>query len=250
MITIRSRTNIILSAVLIFWLNGCVSTSEQVKPVMGEFPAEPVAEKFFQIKELLKTEEDLSNQQETASPLNEEVADEIILTGYVFGKTKFEGVVKTSYVQLSINELAASDKTYKLIIGDKARQQSFPWETQTVKPGYFFIELPPGEYRISSITIPVGTSTATEPMDVVFKVQQDKYTYLGTMDVIGTREKIKLGGVPVIQPGFEYSLDRLDERNEALQEFKLHYSESASDFNVDLMRINRFSNLDFPSSIP
>jgi hypothetical protein len=87
-------------------------------------------------------------------------------------------------------------------------------------------------------------------MDVVFKVQQDKYTYLGTMDVIGTREKIKLGGVPIIQPGFEYSLDRLDERDEALQEFRLRYSESASDFNVDLMRINRFSNLDFSTSMP
>ena len=117
--------------------------------------------------------------------------------GLIFAKTIFEGIVKTSYVELAIVDQSDESKKFQLIIGDKERQKNFPWEVQAVKPGYFFIELPEGQYRIKSMSIPVGTTKAQEPIDIVFDVTAKQATYLGTLKVSGTKEKIKLGGVPV-----------------------------------------------------
>jgi len=157
-------------------------------------------------------------------------------TGTIFAKTVFEGVVKTSYVQLAIVDTHDPAKVYDLYIGDQARQKSFPWNMQTVSPGYFFVELPPGTYRFQSITIPVGTTLATEPMDVVFEVFADKIVYLGTLRVMGIDEKIRIGGVPIIKPGFEYALQVLDERDEAKAELKTRFPEQKNELVFMLMK--------------
>jgi len=169
--------------------------------------------------------------------------------GSVFAKTMFEGVVKTSYVTLTITDTAESRQSYQLIIGDRERQKDFPWEVQTVGPGYFLVELPAGEYRFSAITIPVGQKTATEPMDVVFQVESEKTAYLGTLKVVGTKEKIKLGGVPVIKPGFEYRIEVLDQTSEAESEFSRRFGKEEISFTVDLMQIRMTDNLSLPESL-
>lgn len=161
----------------------------------------------------------------------------VLPMGRILAKTIFEGIVQTSYVKLDIVDQAAPQKNFQLIIGDQARQQNFPWQIQTVQPGYFFIELPAGDYRFSALTIPVGTTVATEPMDVTFTVKENKVVYLGTMKVLGTKDKIKLGGVPLIKPGFEYSVQVLDEEPEARGEFEQRYRQHG-EFEADLMEVH------------
>ena len=165
-----------------------------------------------------------------------------LMIGMIFAKTDFSGVVKTSYVQLAIVDQSDENKSYVLIIGDEARQLNFPWKTQTVNPGYFFIELPVGRYKIRSLTIPVGQTTATEPMDINFEVKANKITYMGTLKVDGMKEKIKLGGVPLIKPGFEYSIEIVDQREEAVLELKKRYPQRKGDVEFRLMEINRPTN--------
>ena len=167
---------------------------------------------------------------------DEIIEDEFVPVGSVFAKTQFDGVVKTSYVQLTILH-ADDEKDFRLVIGDKDRQRNLPWEIETVEPGYFFIALPVGEYRIKEIAIPVGTTTAVEPIDIAFSVTEDKMTYLGTLKVLGLKEKIKLGGVPVIKPGFEYEVEVVDERDEALQELRIRRPESVLSVEINVMKI-------------
>ncbi len=179
--------------------------------------------------------------KEDQQPAKAEGTDEEIPvpTGMIFAKTDFQGIVKTSYVRLSIVDNAARSNTYQLYIGDKGRQKNFPWEVQTVKPGYFFIKLPVGVYRIDSISIPVSTTMAEEPMDITFEVGLDKVIYIGTLRVVGTKEKIKLGGVPLIKPGFEYTAELIDERKEALEEIRRRFPDRGRDVRIRLMHINR-----------
>lgn len=151
--------------------------------------------------------------------------DEAVPVGTIFGKTIFEGVVKTSYVRFTIVDQSDPAKTYQLYIGDKARQKSFPWKTQTVKPGYFFIDLPEGDYRITTISIPVGTTLAAEPMDITFGVEADRIVYLGTLKVVGTKQRVRLGGVPIIKPGFEYQVQMTDDSEEADTELRRRFPE-------------------------
>jgi hypothetical protein len=169
-----------------------------------------------------------------------------VKTGMIFAKTAFEGVVKASYVRLSIVDQTDHQRTYQLVIGDEARQQNFPWEIQKVQSGYFFIELPVGFYRIQSISIPVGTTVATEPMDIAFHVRPNKAIYIGTLNVVGTKEKIKIGGMPVIKPGFEYTVDLIDERDQAIRELYQRFPKKADKIEVHLMQINQRSNTDSP----
>ncbi|MCK5581474.1 MAG: hypothetical protein KAJ18_09415 [Candidatus Omnitrophica bacterium] len=211
----------LLSFLFVLHLVGCATVAPPAQPV-------PPAIKEIQLpkKEIKKKE---------VVPL-EQAEEESILLGKVFAKTIFEGVVKTSFVQLSIFDQSDPDKIYQLYIGDKTRQQSFPWHIHTVHPGYFFIELPPGSYRISSISIPVGTAVATEPMDIVFQVQDSKILYLGTLKVVGEKEKIKLGGVPIIKPGFEYSIEITDDRQEAFAELQARFPDWTEESGVLLMK--------------
>ncbi|MDZ4242794.1 MAG: hypothetical protein U1D99_08200 [Candidatus Omnitrophota bacterium] len=160
----------------------------------------------------------------------------------IFAKTEFEGVVKASYIKLSIIDQKDPAKTYDLVIGDKTRQQEFPWNSETVRPDYFFIELPMGSYRIRSLSIPVGSTMATEDMDVAFEVRPEKIIYLGTLKVTGTKETVKLGGVPVLKPGFEYTIHILNEQPEAFNEFYKRFPNLPRSLDVQLMKDLRQAN--------
>ncbi|MCA9402000.1 MAG: hypothetical protein KC713_10250, partial [Candidatus Omnitrophica bacterium] len=148
-----------------------------------------------------------TNEMYEESPLSVESGEEKVVKqkGLIFAKTDFQGVLKTSFVRLLLEDQANPNQKLQLHIGNKT-DVGFLWDFKTVEPGHFFIELPEGKYRIVSISIPVGTTLAQEEMDVSFEVFPNQATYLGTLLVVGTKEKIKLGGVPVIKPGFEYTL--------------------------------------------
>ena len=235
------RNSVLLTAMLSM-LIGCSSTLlTQPTPVPVSLPAsEPQTEVVEQIV-------DAGSPQKEAIPSKEqqEIIKEAppIQTGMVFAKTVFDGVVKTSYVRLTIVDQEDETKDYQLYIGSKERQKEFPWGVQTVKPGYFFIELPMGKYKISSISIPVGTTVATEPMDINFNVDDTSVLYLGTLKVYGTRERIRLGGLPLIKPGFEYTLQILNEQKEALTEIESRFPELHKNMQVQLMKLNQDSNL-------
>jgi len=172
-----------------------------------------------------------------AAPQSPEIIpEEVPPRGMIFAKTEFEGVVKKSYVRLTIIDNNDQSKSYQLYIGDKSRQLDFPWSTETIQPGYFFIDLPVGTYTIASLAIPVGSTLASEVMNISFEVKPEKTCYLGTLRVVGTKEKIKLGGIPVIKPRFEYIATILDEYNEAAQEFKQRFSEKIGGLDIDLMK--------------
>lgn len=234
-----SRIHCGVFLIFVLFFPGCAATT--LPKTISEPPAVPVEESAGESPEaevVLLDEGLLSpgdNVVEEGEPM-------MVPFGTVFAKTVFEGVVKTSYVQLTIVDFTDPNKVFQLIIGDKARQKNLPWNIQTVKPGYFFITLPVGHYRINSITIPVGTTLATEPMDVSFDVELDKTIYLGTLKVIGEKERIKLGGVPIIKPGFEYTLQILDERTEAQKEFSRRFPEHGGRIDYQLMEVNAFNN--------
>lgn len=239
---------ILLFSSLIFFIlmGGCSSLpqSEDIKGPQTQPPA-PILEETVQEVTLHKDQP--SEQQGEEEGVEVETP---VPKGTIFAKTDFQGIVKASYVQLSIIDLADESKTYQLYIGDKARQQSFPWKIQTVQPGYFFINLPVGNYRIHSISIPVSTTVATEPMDITFEVKLDKIVYLGTLKVVGTKEKIKLGGVPLLKPGFEYTAELVDEREEAMEELRQRFQDLEGDVEVQLIEINRRSNIESPEENP
>lgn len=179
------------------------------------------------------------SHQPVKAPAQEEVQEEeLVPKGIVFAKTDFQGVLKSSFVELFVESLEDPDNKFQLHIGDKSSLQKFPWEVKTIEPGYFFLELPVGKYKMSSISIPVGSTMAVEKLDVSFEVIQDKAVYLGTLQVVGTKEKIKLGGVPVIKPGFEYSVMILDESQEGFSVMKQKYPEFSADILVELMQTN------------
>ncbi|MBF0569377.1 MAG: hypothetical protein HQL18_01190 [Candidatus Omnitrophica bacterium] len=136
--------------------------------------------------------------------------------GFVFGKTDFKGLLKAPYVKLTIVRKDDPKSELFFYVGSKANQSVTPWhEGKTIEPGYFYLQLAPGDYEITSIAIPVGSTEAEETVALDFRVTQDKLHYLGTLDVAGTKEKVKLGGVPVMKPGFEYELLIRDEFAEA-----------------------------------
>jgi len=163
-------------------------------------------------------------------------AKESLELSRVFGKTIFKGVLKTSYVKLSFVDLRDENKKYHLYIGDKFGSKLLPWETKTVEPGYFFLDLPVSRYRIYSISIPVGSSIATEDMDIIFSNEGGKVTYIGTLEVNGVGEKIKFGGIPLLIPGFDYVMDVLDEHQEALREFQVRFPLNQQKVSINLMK--------------
>ena len=63
-------------------------------------------------------------------------------------------------------------------------------------------------------------------------------SYLGTLKIDGTGERIKLGGVPVIQPGFEYIINIIDESQEAEIYFRQRYPEIQNEIVNNMMRVN------------
>lgn len=152
--------------------------------------------------------------------------------GVIFAKSDFQGILKAPYVKLLFEHQNDTDDKFQLNIGEKVEGDA----SRSVEYGYFFIELPAGPYKISSISIPVGSTLATEDMDLHFTVQPDTFTYLGTLKVTGTKEKIKLGGVPVIRPGFEYIVDIINEKDEAVKTFHERYPQVTQEAVVDLLK--------------
>lgn len=157
--------------------------------------------------------------------------------GVVFAKTVFEGVLKTSYVKLRFEGEGEDGRNFYLHIEEDPGERSLLWNDKTVKPGYFFIELPAGFYTISSIAIPVGSTLAEEDIHISFEVVPGSVCYIGTLRVVGTKEKIRLGGVPVIKPGFEYEVEVLDEREEGFFAFRSRYPDVPVELCAQLMKL-------------
>jgi len=172
----------------------------------------------------------------------EELEEYVQKKGVIFAKTNFQGLLETRYVKFLFEDLNDPEHKFQLHIGENSGQQTFPWDVKTVKPGYFFVELPTGQYKISSVTIPVGSTTATEQMNVSLEVLPDTICYVGTLKMIGTKEKIKLGGVPVIKPGFEYTVEVLDEHEEGADAFNQNYPNFPHEVSIKLMQVNKSQN--------
>ncbi len=217
--------------VLIF-LSGC-STAPQPKSLFTQKQKPPKTTKEASSKTKPSTEDNASDLHNMAE---EELKEYTKKYGVIFAKTDFQGVLQTSYVRLLFENVQHPENRFQLHIGDKSRNP-FPWDVTAVQPGYFFIELPAGEYKISSLSIPVGSTTASEPVDIKLKVIEDAITYIGTLKVVGTKETIKLGVVPVFKPGFEYSASVIDERQEAVAVFRQQYPNIQNEISVHLMRV-------------
>ncbi len=168
---------------------------------------------------------------EAKPPVKGPVAD-----GIIFGKADFQGVLKVEYVKLLIIDENNPGKEYELFFGDRDEPQPLWWQTSSVEPKYFFLELPAGKYRITSISIPVGTTLATEKTDIAFTVEKETVIYLGTLRVTGTDQKIRFGGVPLLRPGFDYKINIANEKEEAIKEFKARYPLIKRDIQVNLMK--------------
>jgi hypothetical protein len=143
-----------------------------------------------------------------------------ISKGIIFFKTQFEGILDSSYVKLIILDRINPKDMFELYLSDQREGNYLPWEIKIRKNGYSYLRLPVGKYRIATVSVPVGTTQATEVIDINFDVLPGKVLYLGTLILNGTKEKIRLGGVPIIKPGFEYTVKILDEAGEAESEFR------------------------------
>jgi len=220
-----------LALVIIF--SGC-ATAKEVQP-----PQEPIRileEEEVQVKEVSSAPESEERTEEDSSE-----AEEIQTQGIVFAKTEFEGVLKTNFVRLFLEHQENEKNKFQLHFGEKETQQIFPWEVKRVEPGYFFIELPSGPYTMSAVSIPVGTTMASEEMNITFEVVPDEVVYLGTLRMVGTKEKIKLGGVPVIKPGFEFNIEILNEEDQGLVAFEQNYPDVTKKVIIQLMQQNPIS---------
>lgn len=161
------------------------------------------------------------------------------LLAFVFGKTDFSGLLKTPYVRLLVVRRDDPSKQFFFIFGSKANQDVLPWkEGQLIEPGYFYLHLAPGPYRITEIAIPVASTMAEETVSLDFDVRPGVISYVGTLDVNGTKERVKFGGVPLVKPGFEYTLLVRDEFDEALEVLKERYADVRSAFKKELFKVN------------
>ena len=218
---------IFISFIAIFFLSGCislqkVSESEKIIPEQREA-------KFG----------DPNAPPELQNIKGEDLEEYVEKNGVIFAKTDFQGVLEAHYVRFLFEDQDDPEHKFQLHIGENSGQQAFPWDVKSVKPGYFFVELPAGRYKIVSVTIPVGSTTATEEMDVTLEVLPDAVCYVGTLKMIGTKEKIRLGGVPVIKPGFEYTIEVIDEREEGFEAFRKNYPNFSHGVSIKLMQVNQ-----------
>jgi hypothetical protein len=204
---------------ILFFLCGCQTLPHKTKATA--LPSQQTVQKT----------EEASPAPQPSEPPQEELPPQ----GMIVAKTEFEGVIKKSFIRLTIVDQNDRAKVYQLYIGDKSRQLDF-WNTETIEPGYFFVQLPAGSYSIASLSIPVGSSLASELMNITFEVRPERAVYIGTLNVVGTKEKIKLGGIPVIKPGFDYTVKISDEYNEAFKEFKQRFPENSENLEVHLMK--------------
>jgi len=211
-------------------LSGCISLQKVSEP-----------EKI--ISEQPKAEfEDPNIPLELQNIKDEDLEEYVEKKGVIFAKTDFQGLLETRYVKFLFEDQDNPAHKFQLHIGENSGQQTFPWDVKTVKPGYFFVELPAGRYKIISVTIPVGSTTATEEMAVTLEVLPDAVCYVGTLKMVGTKEKIKLGGVPVIKPGFEFTVEVLDEREEGSMAFSRNYPNFPHGVSIKLMQVEEQSS--------
>jgi len=213
---------------LVSFLSGCVSLQNTPEPERI-IPEQPKAE--------FKSPDAPAELQNIKA---EEPEEYVQKKGVIFAKTEFQGLLKARYVRFLFEDLEDPGHKFELHIGETIEQQTLLWTTKTVKPGYFFVEIPAGRYKIASVTIPVGSTTATEDMDVRVEVLSDAVCYVGTLRMNGTKEKVKLGGLsdlPVIKPGFEYTVEVLDEREEGSKAFKKNYPDFPYGVSIKLMEI-------------
>lgn len=210
---------------VVFIFTGC-----SISRKFSSHPPAPSSPQLTQIQKTASPELKGAKKEAPNNPANKK--------GVVFGKTDFQGILQTNYVKLIFENLDNSMQQFQLSIGNQPKNI---WEGKTVQPGYFFIELPAGKYKISSISIPVGSTLASEQADMSFEVIPNQVVYIGTLKVIGTKEKIKLGGVPVIQPGFEYNVEILDERDEGIAAFRKNYPNAPYKILIHLLKPQSFT---------
>ncbi len=213
-----------------FILSGCVTLQKVSVP--EDRPEEVVQESPKALLELPDTSPELENIK------SEKLEEYVQKKGIIFAKTDFQGLLKTRYVKFLFQDLEDPTHKFQLNIGKNSDQKIFQGDVKAVKPGYFFVELPAGRYKISSVSIPVGSTVATEAMDVTLEVIPNTICYVGTLKMVGTKEKIKLGGLPVIKPGFEYTVEVLDERAEGADAFRQNYPDFPHDVSIKLMQVN------------
>lgn len=210
----RSLTNLLLLMCIIL-VAGCTTLQEPAgeKPVIKASPQSTTTPK-------LETAPAVETKQE--APPEQKM-------GVVFGRAQFEGLLQTKYVRLIFVDISDPQKRFQIVIGDS--EESNP----LLEEGYFFVELPVGSYRFSAVAIPVGSTQAVEEIDVRFDVVEKKVSYLGTLKLTGTKERVRLGGLPVIRPGFEYTYQIVDERQEATKAFMRQYPSFPSEMIFRLM---------------
>ncbi len=226
-------------------LSGCATVSEVMPPdvelpIVQEVVVEKQEHEESSSTQAILPDNDLSPELENVK--SETLQEYVEEKGVIFAKTDFQGVLQTTYVKFFIEDVNNEDNKFQLYIGDKSAQTHFSWDVKAVQPGYFFIELPAGVYRISSISIPVGSTTAEEEILITFEVLSSTISYIGTLNVLGTKEKIKLGGVPVIKPGFEYTAEVLNESDDAMVYFEKHYPEISKKVKVNMMQYHVIHN--------
>lgn len=218
--------------ILILFLCGCVTAREM--PPAAEAPTEnntPVLEPL----EPLPAGE---NVPPPAAKESQETKEEKkpLQNGVVFFKADFQGVLQTKFVKVGLSSRKDPLNQLQFYVGQNPSDQKFPKNLKKLEPGYFSLELSAGEYVFSSIAIPVGTTMAEEELHVLFSVVPETVSYLGTLKVVGTKEKIKLGGVPVIKPGFEYVIEIVDEQEEGIRVFQEKYPDISKEIEVRLMK--------------
>lgn len=196
-------------------VSGCAVKSSAVKSL-------PTSIQRNQIQKAKKIEEPNTKQEENKTSL-------------VFLKTDFQGVLKTNYIKLTIISKSDPNKRVNINLGEKVEAILSNQEESHQYPGYVYFELPKGDYQISTISVLAGTTSVTEALNLDFSVILEKNNYLGTLVINGTKEKIKLGGVPFIKPSFDYQLHILDERAEAEQNFKQKYPQNKLPIHVGLL---------------
>lgn len=193
--------------VLVILLAGCSTVPRRVAPDLAPALPDPVLE-----REIVSLEEPVLPVEEPQSVIDP--------TGLAFGKTVFSGLLRKAYVRLTIVSRQDPDRSHFFTVGDKNNQSVVPWERgRVIEPGYFYLELPPGMYQVTAIAIPVGSTIAEEPVALDFEIALDRVTYLGTLEVNGTKERVRFGGLPVVRPGFEYEIAVRDEFDEARGDF-------------------------------
>ena len=164
--------------------------------------------------------------------------------GLVFGKTDFKGILKASFVRLTLVRKDDPEKEYFFYVGAKGNQSVVPWgKGQLIEPGYFYLQLTSGDYEVTEISIPVGSALAEERVALDFTVAPNRISYLGTLDVTGTKERVHFGGVPIVKPGFEYELRINDEFEPARKELEARIPRHKSPVVKELFKVNSIEGI-------